>query len=397
MSNAFSRVVPEEEPPIPGQLTPVLNIAICQFASMSLNQTRPTDLLQRFPTEIRLMIFEELLRVSPCVVFRGGAKFGPLDLNEFHHDIPVPWQILGTCRQYYEEALPIMYGKNMFAFCTGKSGEPSMFWRFPIKVRLMHYLTNLSIYCRADAPTKEAAKRVAHFIVALSHHAKNLEYLSIVISSDQRFEKACPWDILFCDHPVSKALVTLIKSKTVKHVQIRLHDGAALHPGFAHFLLQQFYKTHIPGDSRSLVFTKSCTCAPDARSLDPEHCTHCGWAIEKKEWKPIAWWAYAAEMEADQERMMELQADLFELGLLPGGDDDEEDDGRGVGPLGGGSPMADTYEENRPAFTAPMLLPGEARAWRSPRVAPVVWSFEQTTILQYFPAKPKGPRSTLDF
>lgn len=64
---------------------------------------------------------------------------------------------------------------------------------------------------------------------------------------------------------------------------------------------------------------------------------------------------YPAELESDQERMMDLQEDLFLLGLLPPKDDLEEDsDKDATGPYVDGRLVEDTYEENRLAFSLGM-------------------------------------------
>jgi hypothetical protein len=207
------------------------------------------------------MIFEELLIVFPKIILRGASKFGPLQKQEFDEDVKVPWQILSTCRKYYEEALPILYGKNKFGFCTGAKGSPGSFWRFPVRPKVMPYLTDLGVYFRADDPKTEASKRVGNFLRALNRHAKHLEHLTVTAASDRFYEAACPWDIVFGEHPVAQALVHLVKSKSVKHLTIRLQDGACFFPSFACFLDQTF-RQHNDDPERSLTFTLSCTCPP---------------------------------------------------------------------------------------------------------------------------------------
>lgn len=112
---------------------------------------------------------------------------------------------------------------------------------------------------RADTPTKEAAKRVAHFITAITRLADKIQYLTILVSSDQKYERACPWDIMFSHHPVAEALVQLVEAKAVPFLKIRLHDGACLFPNLALFLDQEFYKDCEAGN-RQILFTRSCTC-----------------------------------------------------------------------------------------------------------------------------------------
>lgn len=239
----------------------ILAIAIRQASTAGC---KGQDVLSYFPTEIRLMIFRELLIVSPKAIYRGAKDFGPLDEREFDQEVPVPWQILATCRKYHQEAMPILYGENRLVFCTGEKGEPGMFWRFPIHVPYMHLLRDVGIFFRADDPKSQASKRVAHFLKALTRHATNLEYLTVMASSDRHYDAACPWDILFCDHPVCVALVQLVKKNTVKHLEVRLHDGACLFPSFGSYLNQTFVEVNGPITDRSITFLRSCTC--------PTHC-----------------------------------------------------------------------------------------------------------------------------
>lgn len=79
-------------------------------------------------------------------------------------------------------------------------------------------------------------------------------------------------------------------------------------------------------------------------------CALCQWPKFGNDPKPIqiamlppAW------MEASMERMMDMQGDLFDLGILPPKDDGEEDDSD-TGPYQSGIPVEDDYEERKPAF-----------------------------------------------
>jgi secreted trypsin-like serine protease len=86
------------------------------------------------------MIFEALLSFWPKRIFRGTADFGPLDEREVDEEIQVPWDILLTCSTYYNEAMPILYGKNKFAFCTGEPGNQACSGDIPSLVDACHIL-----------------------------------------------------------------------------------------------------------------------------------------------------------------------------------------------------------------------------------------------------------------
>lgn len=327
------------------------------------------------------MIFVALLVVSPNTVFRGAFDFGPLDETEFDEEVRMPWQIMATCRKYHNEAAPIMYGLNRLVFCTGIGGSPGMFWRFPISTRYMPYLTDLGVYMRADDPTKETARRVAHFLRSVCRYAFKLERLTVLISSDARYERACPWDIIFHDHPIAKALAIAVTVKTPTHIKIRLHDGACLYPTLAHFLDQEFYNG--TEGNGTLEFSQSCTCARYLGVYPVLHCIYCRWPLYSPHEKPIERLVPPGFVEADMQRMMEMQHELFELGVLPVRDEEDHKEEE-VGPYGGGPPVEDTYEKDRLAFTAGMLLPGESRRYKSEIVAPRVWAYEQTLMTRFF-------------
>lgn len=80
------------------------------------------DLLRQLPTEIRLMIYEELLVVWPKPLLRTGEGCRCLDeegVEEEDVKIQLCWRILLTCRKYFEEAAPILYGRNRFVLPAG--------------------------------------------------------------------------------------------------------------------------------------------------------------------------------------------------------------------------------------------------------------------------------------
>ena len=214
------------------------------------------DLLQIFAAEIRLMIFEELLIISPETIFVGAKDFTPLDEYNDECKPAVPWQILATCSTYHDEAAPILYGKNKLAFCTGRRGGPGAFTSFPVSIRYMEYVTDLGIYFQVDNPKKVAAERVATFLNTVVSKAKKLEKLELLASSDRWHGMYCPWDIMFCDHPVAKAMVKVIESKKVTHLKIRCHDGARLYQVFGRFLEQHFVQSGST-DGRSITFAQS--------------------------------------------------------------------------------------------------------------------------------------------
>lgn len=238
------------------------------------------------------MIFEELLVISPSVVFRGSLDFEPLDENEVDEEIQIPCQILSTCRTYYEEATPILYGKNKFAFYTGIAEEPGMFWEFPIAVRCMPYVTDLRIYFCVDSLYADSSIRVGHFLKALRLRATRLDQLAIIVASNCYYDTDCVWDVLLGNHPVCQEQPNIAKERLIKHLRLRPHDGALFTPQYACRLAQMFEQTGGRGD-HSLTFTKSCSRPPGTRlfprttSHSPDECAVCGWPTDDIATKPI--------------------------------------------------------------------------------------------------------------
>lgn len=376
MCYALSLMTPEEEAPAFDNRSPGADITVIQCASLSVKE--PVNRLDVLATELRLMIWVELLVVWPKKVFRGSRAFGVLDKEECDGDIQMPWQIIATCQKYYFEAVPIMYSLNRFAFCTGKAGSPGEFWRFPIKPRYMPLIQDLSIYLRADTPTKEAARRVGHFLRAINRHAINIKQLTVVISSDRHYDARCPWDIVFGDHPVFKALELIVETPTIQHLRIRFHDGALLFPQLALYLNQQFERANHYG--RSLTFSQSCTCAVLSANPSETECDVCGCPRADLATKPVELIVPPDWVESGMERMMDMQWDLFVLGILPPVDDD--DDELEVDP--NHVPFEDESEEIRKGFHAAQPEWGRVQRYRGLRWAPRVWRFRQSLITEYF-------------
>ncbi|KAI8936127.1 hypothetical protein NX059_007626 [Plenodomus lindquistii] len=386
MTNALSRVA-DADVCVPPYIVIHRDPAAKAAADLKYERNRAEregDQLRRLPTELRLVVFENLLSVWPHKVYHGAFDFGPLERKEFDGEIQISWQILATCRLYHEQAYPVLYGKNRLVFCTGARGTPGMFWRFPIKPRYMQCVTDLSIFYRANEGSTQSSKRVGHFIMALGRHAVNLKHLTILFSSDMRYEKLCLWDIIFCDHPIAKAILYLIEMKTVQHLKLRFHDGARIYPNYARFLEQVFNEDGAPAD-RTLSFTLSCSCAP-YMDVPFTWCRFCQWSRQELDFKPVEEQVLAHHVEATQRHMMEMQHDLFEKGILPPKEDTEDDDeDAAVGPYRGGGPVEDTYDEDRPAFTLGVRLPPRGLwPFRSVIQTPAVWYYTQTKITDYF-------------
>ncbi|KAF2684825.1 hypothetical protein K458DRAFT_301646 [Lentithecium fluviatile CBS 122367] len=339
------------------------------------------DLLRIFPTEIRLMIFKELMTVDKDI-YRGARSFGPLDSNEYdlvEGGAEVPWQILFTCQQYHDEAIPYMYSENTLIFCTGPAGSPGMFRKFPVKRKYMKYLRDVGIYFRADAPAGKGSQRVGHFINALTLRAKNLNELFVMAASDRYFERVCPWDIVDGGHPVAKALENMVLARAVKFLTIRVHDGAKFYKDWGYYMAQTFWENGGQDEDRNIAFQRSCSCPP---LIYPE-CPVCLMPTLLRAVKPVVFWVGPDGIEANEEETMNMQADLFELGILPGYDDDDEEKGLEQGLKQDYTPIEDEEEEARKAFSSTIFAPEQKLKYRGVIKAPQVWKFRQTGIKEY--------------
>jgi len=82
------------------------------------NSIAECPLFTKLPMEVRNMIYGYLL-VTPEIISHAHELVGGVQtvLAENHHPIPgLDAAILRTCRSIYEEALPILYGRNTFLF-----------------------------------------------------------------------------------------------------------------------------------------------------------------------------------------------------------------------------------------------------------------------------------------
>lgn len=182
----------------------------------------------------------------------------------------------------------------------------------------MTWVTEIGVYFRVTDPRAESSIRVAHFIAAIARRATDLRQLVLCAASDRYYEHQCPFDILVPFHPVVQAVLSTIARKTVKNLKIRVHDDAAFSPGLACHIQKAFERSE-PAKGQTLMFTKSCTCPKGCPVHAKEGCHICGRPRKspKFEDRPIEDVIPAPEWcEASAERMMEMEEELFELGII---------------------------------------------------------------------------------
>lgn len=349
------------------------------------------DRLSKLPTELRLMIFEEVL-VKPGSIFRGADEFGKFREKEYLEgsEVIIPAGILQTCRKYHDEAAQIMYGKNFFIFCTGYEGSSGYFDRFPISRTYMPWVREIGVFFRVTDPQAEASSKVAHFIRSISRRAVDLHQLVVCAASDRYYEHKCPFDVLWPSHPVVQALLETISRKTVQNLKIRVHDDAAFSPGLA-CVLQDMFVRNGPAKGQTLTFTRSCTCPKGCPIHAREGCQICGRPRQgtNEEDRPIEDVLPGPEWcEASFERMAELEDELLDLGILGAADQDE----------GGGEENDEGSDSGLyfPAFSSGFCYDREGNIhchwpmemlprYRGKMIAPKAWLLRQTMITTYFP------------
>ncbi|KAF1954000.1 hypothetical protein CC80DRAFT_494241 [Byssothecium circinans] len=258
------------------------------------------------PGEIRNAIFEEVF-ISEATIHRGAEEFGPLAEQE-KAEIEgtkkvISWQLLCTCRQYYEEAFPLLYAKNSLALCTGKNGAPGKVGAFPLTPTPMSLIKNVRISFRLDNPDKPAAGSVAKFLDAIVEYS-TIDVLRVTIASvAHHFDETNPWNILMMDHPVIGALERVMRSGAVRNLAIRLHDGAFLSPDFSRYLSQELLHGH------HLIFLRSCSC----HTYDSaRNCIVCGMSEDARSLEPIQRLILSHEADASPEMVDDCQYEILQ-------------------------------------------------------------------------------------
>lgn len=335
------------------------------------------------------MIFEELLVIRPGPLFRGAGEFGKFRKEEYskESEVIIPAGILQTCRKYHDEAGQIMYGKNFFIFCTGHDGSSGYFNRFPISRTYMPWVREIGVFFRVTDPQAEASSKVAHFITSISQRAMDLHQLVVCAASDRYYEHTCPFDILWPDHPVVRALLATISRKTVQNLKIRVHDDAAFSPGSAR-ALQDIFERNEPTKGQTLTFTRSCTYPEGCPIHAKEGCQICGRPRQGTNEEPIEDVLPSPEWcEASFGRMAELEYEFLGPGIIGDVDQYEEDEDEGE--------ERSNFDLCFSAFNSGFCYDREGNvhyswpiemfpSYRGEMVAPKVWLMKQTKITDHF-------------
>lgn len=215
-----------------------------------------------FPPEIRVKIYEELLinlnrPLYPNAYAKGrrGRKC-------------VFTSILRVCRTFYEEALPILYGRNILAFRDTGLLKPWLPFPKGHLAMVKHVRVNVS------PAHYGSVGKMGDFLIDLHLSGAKLIDLSIRIygpGSEDDSESQLPDGFLVHDHPIVVGLFTL---KAVKKLKIDFEGEVRFEAGVADALRESFLKEQSTV-GQSITIRKICSV--EHPWLDPgEPCSECG-------------------------------------------------------------------------------------------------------------------------
>ncbi|CAD6570298.1 MAG: hypothetical protein ASARMPREDX12_003443 [Alectoria sarmentosa] len=210
--------------------------------------------------EMRVKVYEELLihphrslKPNGFARYKAGRPYREKDY--------ILTNILRTCRTFYEEALPILYGKNTLEFHDNNFSKPVL--PFPeghlAMVKRVKVDISPSIY--------SSAEKMGGFLMTLGTFGANIVHLSIrihMLEQNDEFvrenhDKLPPLHLfdqcLVGDHPIVLGLFSLM---AVKELFIEMEDEARFEPGVAKALKWAFMKWGTAG-GRSITIEKGCT------------------------------------------------------------------------------------------------------------------------------------------
>ena len=217
---------------------------------------RPNILL---PIELRMKVYEELL-----VRRDGSLNPNGLPLFERNFDLREKDEffisILLTCRTIYEEALPVLYGKNVLAFHDNYFRKPML--PFPEQ----HLLMIKHVEVQMRPLVYSSAEKMGNFLMLLGTSQANLVDILIRISTCEAFDRDFRYlfhrlpplslfdRFLVGDHPIVAGLFSL---KKAKKMVLQVDNDVRFEPGVANALKEAFMKEGTAG-GRSITILRPC-------------------------------------------------------------------------------------------------------------------------------------------
>ena len=229
------------------------------------------------PMELRLKIYEQLLVLPDGSLKANGIRHYERQLYDREKDKTFI-SILLTCRTVYEEALPILYGKNVLAFHDNDLGKPLLPFPEDHLVLIKHVEVEMSPCIFGSV------KRMGNLLMTLgTSRAKFIDisvriympkdketfrrrYLVILQPSEKQDA------LLFNDNPI---VVGLLSLKAVKRLDIRIEGDVRFQPGGACALRTSFMEKGIT-IGRSIAIRKPCRSINHEIFEMEEPCSTCG-------------------------------------------------------------------------------------------------------------------------
>ena len=220
------------------------------------------------PIELRVKVYEQLLvRLDGSLKPHGFQRYTVK--SHYHGENCISIDILLTCRTIYEEALPILYGKNILAF------HDNNFFKRVLPFPEEHLIMIKHVTVEMSPSNYTSAEKMGNLLMLLGTSGVNLVSIHININILEEYDKECrtlfhalpPLSLfdrfLIGDHPIVAGLFSL---KTAKKVVIEMENEARFEPGVASALKEAFMKEGT-AYGRSISIVRCC------------HFLH--WALEK--------------------------------------------------------------------------------------------------------------------
>ena len=254
------------------------------------------------PPELRVKVYEELLISRSRPLYPNGTIGNGRKRNRDGHQYSedrVFTSILRTCRAFYEEALPILYGRNILTFHdTGWWGARKLVLPFPKG----HLAMVKHVHVDASPSHFGSLDRMGGLLININLSGAKLIDLSIYIymlegnGAFRRHYRGIsqppqPFsNFLAEDDPIVEALFSM---EPAKSLNLQMDDEARFAPGVADALRSSFLDEGI-ATGRSITIRKACTMPHRALDLE-EPCFRCGNTKESLE-NGIGYYEYQDDM-----------------------------------------------------------------------------------------------------
>ncbi len=267
------------------------------------------------PPELRLKVYE-LLLVHPDQSLKPNGFLHYEAGRPYLEKDYISTSILRACRSIYEEALPILYGKNNLTFHDNNFSKPLLPFPEGHLAMVKHIEVDISPIMYSSA------RKMGEFLATLGTSEAKLIDLSIHIhmleESDELFRRSHNTlpplpplhlldQFLVGSHPILGGLLSL---KSVKKLYIQFEDEACFELGFTNVLKAALMKDGTV-DDLSITIEKGCTFPHGELDEEYSWCLGCGNTMDDFENGTMNW-----EYKDDMLSRQALGHFLFQGGKL---------------------------------------------------------------------------------